>query len=192
MIDIMNFYRFNVIDTCSIWNILSSKLYYQTALAAKCEFSCTKFVMYECLFKPRKSITSVEVELQERLKREQAKGYFCQYPIDIEDLQEIDVLTKRKNLSKGELSSMVFAKKTNQAFLTDDKGARKLASDFMTPEKVQTTPHLVGWLVFDGFLNDAEIELILTEHERSNRPLKKYYQELYIRAMGYRLLKRAE
>jgi hypothetical protein len=192
MIDLTKFYRFNVIDTCSIWNILSSKLYYQTTLMAKCEFSCTKFVMYECLFKPRKSTSSAEIELQERLKKEQAKGYFRQYPIDIEDLQDIDVLTQRKNLSKGELSSMVFAKKTNQGFLTDDQGARKLASYIMAPEKVQTTPHLIGWLVFNEFLNDAEMELIITEHESLKRPLKKYYHEVFMKAMEYRLLKRAE
>lgn len=192
MVDITKFYKFNVIDTCSIWNVLSSKLYYQTTLAARCEFSCTKFVIYECLFKPRKSISPAEVELQERLKKEQAKGYFRQYPIDIEDLQDIDVLTKRKNLSKGELSSMVFAKKTNQGFLTDDQGARKLASYFMAPEKVQTTPHLIGWLVFNEFLNDAEIERILTEHESLKRPLRKNYLDVFMKAMEYRLLKRAE
>lgn len=169
--------------------MLSSKLFFQTILSVKISFACTKFVIYECLHKPRNSSNALELDLQRRFESEQAKGRFREYHIDIEDLQDIDVLSKRKNLSKGELSSMVFAKRTSQAFMTDDQGARKLASSFMYYDMVQTTPQLIGWLIFEEYLNDAEIESIIAEHDRFNRPLGKYFREVYKKAMEYRLLK---
>lgn len=192
MIDLTGFYRYNVIDTCSIWNILSSKMLYQTTLSVKLSFSCTKFVNYECLYKPRKSISPQEIELRKRFESEKANGKFVEYHIDIEDLQDIDILRKRKSLSKGELSSMVFAKRTNQAFLTDDQGARNLALSFMDKNYIQTTPQLVGWLVFEEYLNDAEIDAIISEHESYGRPLRKYFNEVYQKALEFRLLKKAE
>lgn len=55
----------NVADTCSIWNILSSKLFYCATISAKCAFSCTQFVHYECLIKPRTNESEKEIELQD-------------------------------------------------------------------------------------------------------------------------------
>ncbi|MDF5724128.1 MAG: XRE family transcriptional regulator, partial [Rhizonema sp. PD37] len=69
---------------------------------------------------------------------------------------DVEILQKRMNLSKGELTSIVFAKKTRQAFLTDDQKARKLASKVMQSDQVQTMPHLLGWLFFVSYLNDND------------------------------------
>lgn len=190
VINISEFYRINIIDTCSIWNILSSKLFYQASLNAKCYFSCTKFVIYECLHKYRKSPSTKEIDLQNRLMNEQTKGNFKEFHINIEDLQEVDILSKRKNLSKGELSSIVFAKSIGQAFLTDDQGARKLASEIIESKMVQTTPQLFGWLIYEGFLIDTDKPEIIKDHLDFNRPLAKFFDQVYLTALAIKLTKK--
>ncbi|MBD2119387.1 hypothetical protein [Trichocoleus sp. FACHB-262] len=185
-IDPSQFKELNVTDTCVIWNVLSSRLLYMAANAAGCSFCCTNFVHYECLHKPRKTYTSEDVELQNRLKEAIQDGKFRSYHLDLEDLQEVDILQKRKNLGKGELASIAFAKKTNQAFLTDDVKARKLAEEVMTRQFVQTTPHLVGWLFFVSFLGDGDLKSIVDEHQKHNRPLAQYFKEMYNKALDYR------
>lgn len=181
------FFLFNITDTCSVWNILSSKTLYAASVHAKCIFSCTLFVMYECLFKPRKYVNNHEIRLKNRLKKEQKNGNFVAYKIDIEDLQDVFLLEKRQQLSKGELSSIVFAKKTRQAFLTDDQSARKLAESFMEKTLVQTTPHLYGWLVYSNYLNDSDKEEVIREHVEMRRPLKKYFEEMHLKALECKL-----
>lgn len=188
-LDPSEFYLSNIIDTCSIWNILSSKRLYQVALSAKCLFSCTKFVHYECLHKPRNQISSEEIELMNRLKQEINQNRFQSYDISIEDLQEIEILEKRKSLSKGELSSIVFAKKTRQALLTDDQGARKLAESYIERKHVQTIPHLFGWLFYAGKLVDSDKDPIIQEHSSFNRPLEIYFNKMYEKALQLKLSK---
>jgi len=185
-IDPSQFQKLNVADTCSIWNVLSSRLLYVAANAAGCSFCCTNFVHYECLHKPLKTYTSEDLELQARLKEAILDGKFRSYHLDLEDLQEVDILQKRKNLGKGELASIAFAKKTNQAFLTDDIKARKLAEEVMIRHFVQTTPHLVGWLFFANFLGDGDLKSIVDEHQKYNRPLSQYFEDMYSRALDYR------
>lgn len=185
-IDPSKFQKLNVADTCAIWNILSSRLLYMTANAAGCSFCCTNFVHYECLHKPRKAYTSEDIELQDRLQGAIQDGKFKSCHLDLEDLQEVDILQKRKNLGKGELASIAFAKKTNQAFLTDDIKARRLAQEVMTRQFVQTTPHLVGWLFFAYFLGDGDLKPVIDEHKKYDRPLAQYFNEMYSRALDYR------
>jgi predicted nucleic acid-binding protein len=186
-VDPSKFFCLNIIDTCAIWNILSSKKLYQATLSANCLFSCTQYVFYESLLKPRSITSEKEIELQSRLKKEIEKNQFKNYHITIEDLQEVEILEKRKNLSKGELSSIVFARKTRQAFLTDDQGARKLAEQVMDRKKVQTTPHLLGWLFYSNYLIDSDKFDIIEEHNSFNRPLEKYFEEIYLKAFECKL-----
>lgn len=186
-IDPSNFQKLNVADTCAIWNVLSSRLLYNRAKEVGCYFCCTKFVHYEALHKPRKNYTSEDMELQNRLREAIKHGQFKSYNLDLEDLQEVDILKKRNNLGKGELASIAFAKKTNQAFITDDMEARKLATEVMFRQLVQTTPHLVGWLFFANFLGDGDLKTIIYEHKKYNRPLAKYFNEMYIRALDYKM-----
>ena len=120
------------------------------------------------------------------MRQEIQEGQFQKYHLELEDLQEVSVLEKRKNLGKGELASITFAKKTNQAFLTDDRGARKLAEDVMDNSCVQTTPHLLGWLFFINYLSDNDLEPIINEHKKHDRPLEEYFREMYNRALDYR------
>lgn len=181
------FHIYNVIDTCSIWNIISSAHFYAASLYAKCEFICTGFVFYECLIKPRSSESVSDRKLQEILLREIRKGKFQAHHISLEDLQEIEVLENRKKLSKGELSSIVFARKIRQAFLTDDQGARKLAEKILEKRMVQTTPQLFGWLFYSGHLSDGDKDKIIADHKGFNRPLSQYFDEMYLKALELKL-----
>jgi hypothetical protein len=182
------FHKLNVIDTCAVWNVLSSRLLYQTSISVGCSFSFTAFVHYECLLKKRTRSSAEDAELKKRLAYEQGKGRFLVYHLSIEDLQDVDVLERRKNLGKGELSSIAFAKRTLQAFMTDDFGARKLATQVISSGLVQTTPHLFGWLYFSQILSDSDKEEIIKEHESLRGPLRPHFETMYSRALHYRLL----
>jgi len=188
--DPSKFYLFNVTDTCAVWHVLSSTTLYRAALSAKCVFSCTEYVAYECLIKVRKKTEASDEELQGRLRREQGLGNFRVYKLEVEDLLEVEILRKRKNLGKGELSSIAFANRTNQAFLTDDRGALKLAQQVMANGLVQSIPHLFGWLYFTDGLADKDKEIIISEHEALDGPLRKNFEEIYLLALQYRLLKK--
>jgi hypothetical protein len=135
--------------------------------------------------KPRKKDDKCDKELQRRLVAERTKGAFQTYNLAIEDLQEVEILAKRKNLGKGELSSIAFAKRTLQAFLTDDQKATKLALAVI-PGFVQTTPHLLGWLVYEGTLEDSDTAYVIAEHEAMNGPLAKSFDEICETAQRYR------
>lgn len=185
-LDPSKFHRLNVVDTCAIWNIISTQLLRTTAYSVGCSFCCTDFVYYECLYKPRTRIKPKDVALQDLLKQEMMYGRFKNYHLDIEDLQEIDVLQRRKNLGKGELASIAFAKKTCQAFLTDDQGARNLAEEVLNLNMVQTTAHLLGWLFFESFLSDGDLNQIIDEHKRYNGKLETYFIVMYRRALDFR------
>ncbi|MFM5887719.1 MAG: hypothetical protein ACKPFD_00585 [Dolichospermum sp.] len=180
------FHKLNVVDSCAIDNIFSSSLLYVAAQSAGCHFCCTSFVYYECLDKPRTKYTPESIELQNIIRKAIEEGKIKSYNLDIEDLQEVSILQKRKNLGKGELTSIAFAKKTHQAFLTDEIKARNLAVEVIPPKLVQTTPHLLGWLVFISFLSDSDLEPIINDHKKYKRPLAQYFTEMYYRALDYR------
>ena len=186
-VDPSTFRALNVIDSCAVWNLLSSRLLYSRALTARCNFCCTNFVEYECLYKRRSVPSAGDQELRQRMLREQQRGQFQSYSIEIEDLQQIERMQTQRRLSYGELSSIAFAKRTQQAFLTDDQKARKLATDNLEKGAVQTTPHLFGWLVFNGILNDADRDQVIAEHEAMGRPLRPFLERMYVRAVEHRL-----
>ncbi|KYC48916.1 MAG: hypothetical protein AMQ22_01798 [Candidatus Methanofastidiosum methylothiophilum] len=187
-IDVTKFIIYNVIDTCSIWNILSSSVFVERAENNGCQFCCTKFVIYESLYKPRKKKKDNDIQLQQKLVTKMSEGKFIEYQISIEDLQDVEVLANRKNLSKGEISSMVFAKKTRQAFLTDDQGARKLSENYIGLENTQTTPQLFGWLAFIGCISEADKELIIDQHNKMDGLLEKHLNIAYLSALEKRLM----
>lgn len=186
--DVSRFRQMNVIDTCSIWNLLASQTLRRATRAAHLSFCLTKFVEYEALHKPRSMPAALDTRLQQRLLAEQARGEFRSYALDIEDLQEVELLENRKRLSKGELSSIAFAKKTSQAFLTDDQKARKLAAQVLGTERVQTVPHMTGWLFFSGVLVDHEKDVIIAEHQAFDGPLAPYIEIMYLEACRCRSL----
>jgi hypothetical protein len=187
-IDPSSFHLHNIADTCAVWNVLSSRTLYSAARGAGVVFICTGFVLYECLFKPRRTISACDGELQTRLRSARKDSCFVSYPLDVTDLQTIAILENRKRLGKGELSSIAFALKSRQAFLTDDQRARKLAREVLLESPTQTTPHLVGWLFFSNRLGDADKGTIIKEHEGMERHLTRYFDEAYLEACRCRLM----
>jgi len=185
-IDPSNFDTSNVVDTCAVWNVLSSRRLYSAALLAQCHFVITTFVEYECLHKPRRVAKRSDGELKSRLQVEQGNGNFGAYSCDLEDLQSVTLLQNRRRLGKGEISSIAFAMKYRQALLTDDQKARRLASD-AGHGSVQTTPHLFGWLIFTGRLGDGDKDAVIFEHRELDGILGKYLEEAYLLALRYRL-----
>lgn len=177
----------NVADTCSIWNLLASRTLHTAAKYAKVTLCCTQFVRYECLHKPGE-VRPERAELQQRLQREIQNHCIRCDDIDLEDLQDVGVLERRKNVSKGELSSMIFAKKTKQAFLTDDIKAAKLAAHIMPGDQIQSTPHLMSWLYFSGKLQDSDKDQIVTDLLQLGRNLQPHLNRAYEEALRCRLM----
>ena len=176
LINPVAFHPINIVDSCSVWNLLSSRLLWSRAQQAACHFSCTQFVIYECLFKPRKTKTPADDELKRRLKRELSSSGIAAVQLEIEDLQEVEILARRRNLGKGELSAIAFARRAQQAILTDDKKARRLAEEVLSPLYVQTVPHLAAWLLYAGRIGDSEFDDIVREHENLRRPLRPHFE----------------
>ena len=187
-IDVSNFIRTNVIDTCAIWHVLSSKRLVRATKNTGCHFAATAFVYYEALHKPRKSAKTLDLELQDCLRKERASGFFGDCSLDISDLQDFDVLDKRMRLGKGELSSIAFAKKAGLAFMTDDQKARKLGRLVIARDRIQTTPHLFGWLIFSNELTDSDKDPVIAEHEEYGGQLRPYLEATYREALRIRLM----
>ena len=91
-INIKSFILYNIIDTCSIWNLLSSDNLYNIALTNGSYFSCTEYVLYECLYKPRSYRKEEDERLKEKLKIESSKFHAPSFSISIDDLQSITYL----------------------------------------------------------------------------------------------------
>lgn len=180
-----------VADTCSVWNVLSSTLLHRRCVALGFDFALTDFGIYECLHKPRSRMVPADTTLQERLRAAREKGQFKNHPLSVEDLQEVAILENRQRLSMGEIAAIAFAKRVGIGFQTDDQGARRLAATALDAERVQTTPHVLGWLFYEGHLTDVDLPEILVEHKALDRPLAPYFQEMYEEAMRCRLLARA-
>jgi len=189
-VDFSSFYLYNVSDACAIWNLLSSRILYARARSAGCSFCLTHFVLYECLHKRRSSTSQQDQELKSRLQHEYDSRKIPACYLDIEDLQQVALLESRRRLSKGELSAIAFAKKTRQAFHTDDQAARRLAAQILAGPSIQTTPHLLGWLCFMEILSDGDKDEVIKEHESLGRPLRPHFDAAYNEALRCRLMVR--
>jgi len=177
-IDPSRFHLVNVVDTCAVWNVLSSARLYSAAKEARCEFCMTGFVLYECLIKKRGAQKATDKELMNRLQIEQRGGAFKAHATTIDDLQRVAQLEQRKRLGKGELSTIAFAMKINQAVMTDDQKARRLAQD-VGHLLIQTTPHLFAWLIFMRRLVDADKSLVIRQHEEMAQILTRHFEAAY-------------
>ena len=174
------FYLHNIIDTCAVWNVLSSKLLFSRADNSGVMFYCTKFVVYECLYKQRSEPKDCHVKLKNYLKQLMEQGKFVNLSLSVEDLHEIERVSSRKRLGKGELSTLAFAMKYGQAFLSDDQKARKLASSVLPAGRTQTTPHLFSWLIFLGKISDSEKIQVIEEHHANDGDISPHLEAAYI------------
>jgi hypothetical protein len=57
----------------------------------------------------------------------------------------------------------------------------------MESKMVQTTTQLFGWLVYVGLLSDSDKDAVIKEHLDFKRPLRKYFEEIYVRALECKL-----
>lgn len=181
------FSRMVVSDTCSVWNILSSRKLYQAAKTANLYFCITPMVLYECLSKPRSNITTEQSELMTRLENARSLGAFPVQECDLEDLVELAQKAPR-GLGSGEMSCIAMAYKLRTiAFMTDEKKARKFA-DKKLSLLVETTPKLYAWLHYRLFLSDSDHQDVIDEHEKYEKmPLTIFFNEAYEKALHYRL-----
>jgi predicted nucleic acid-binding protein len=184
-IDPSRFATSNVVDTCAVWNILSSRCLYSAALSASCHFVITNYVEYECLRKPRTRTRASDLELMSRLRTEQKKSRFRACPCDLSDIETL--LEQRERLGKGEISSIALAMKFRQAVLTDDQKARRLATT-AGHEMVQTTPHLLSWLIYHHRLADSDKDIVIAQHRELDGTIEKYFEDAYLLALQHRLL----
>jgi hypothetical protein len=52
---------------------------------------------------------------------------------------------------------------------------------------IQTTPHLLAWLIFINYLSDSDLQTIINDHKKSGRPLEQHFLNAYQICLDYRL-----
>lgn len=178
------------IDTCAVWNILCSPTL-TNAIKGKCHFLLAQYVRHECLVKPRKN-REFHAELAAKLREElESSKHFSVHTLTIEDLRDTAaVIGNVKRFHSGELAALALARKLVKGFVTDDRTARRVAEDKLGSDRVRTTPHLVGLLVYHGHLRDGDIPDIIAANRALNvryGSLEEYIRKCYEHAMGMRL-----
>lgn len=79
-------------------------------------------------------------------------------------------------MGKGEISAIAFALKIGQAVLTDDQKARRRAAESGC-RYVQTTPHLLSWLLFLNRLGDTDLDTVVAQHQEVEGTLTKHLRD---------------
>lgn len=176
-----------VADTCSVWNVLSSKKLFLLARLAKISFFITPMVLYECVYKPRKNITEEQKELIRRFHSALKDKSFINETCDLDDLIAVS-RNAPIGLSSGELSCIAIAYKIRTiAVMTDEKKARHYAEQTLQL-RVETTPKLYGWLHFHRHLSDGDHLDVIKEHEKyERRPLTAFFNVAYEAALQFRM-----
>lgn len=192
-VDVRAFALVSAIDTCSIWNLLSSPCLLGAALRKKRSFVVASYIRYEALEKPRTRPTSADLALHDEFRRRLAKkqGFF-EVPMTVSELQAIANLPDVCKLGRGEIAALALARKLRSAILSEDSGARRVAR-MIGVDPVQTTPHLLGWLLYEGELTDGDVSTVISEHEAhigvGRGRLTVYLQRIYQEACRCRLLR---
>ena len=166
-VDVRSFGLSSTIDTCSVYNLFSSRRLLAATQARNAWFVVTDYVFYESVVRQRTLPTQSDVEVQKEFARrlEQQRG-FVRQQLEVADLQAIANLPATRKLGRGEIAAMAVALRMRVGFTTDDQGARGAAQQAgVTP--VQTIPHLVGWLVYCGELSDGDFADVVREHDAS-------------------------
>jgi len=191
-IDPTNFSIMAVSDTCAVWNILSSRKLFQATKTAKVHFCITPMVLYECLSKPRSSMSPEKSELIARFVKARADGAFPMQECELEDLAEL-ARNAPSGLGSGEMSCIATAYRIRSiAFMTDEKKARKFAEKNLSL-KVETTPKLYAWLHYKLYLSDSDHQDVIDEHEIYEKmPLTKFFEVAFNEALRCRIMQGVE
>lgn len=187
-IDPRKFHRMLVTDTCSVWNMLSSRKLFDSARSARLHFCITPMVLYECLHKRRKNVTPEHTELINRLKAARNENVFSTQACELDDLLAVS-RGAPVGLGSGELSCIAAAYKlSTMGVMTDDRQACIYAEQKLRLI-VETTPRLYAWLHYYRHLSDGDHGQVIAEHEKyEQRPLSKFLNEAYEAALQYRLM----
>lgn len=190
-VDVREFAQMNAIDTCAIWNLLSSGRLTSATFGKQRWFIVADYVRYEALERQRTNPDDSELELQrkfrERLQRNQG---FSTQNVGLADLQAIANMPAVGRLGAGEVAALALARKLRIGFMTDDQKARAKAME-VDAGPAHTTPHLLGWLIYDGALGDSDVGVVIAEHEacvpQRNGQLTKFFRAAYEEACRCRL-----
>jgi hypothetical protein len=181
----------NVADTCALWNLLGSPFLHRAAKSANVSICGTQFVRYECLFKSGAN-SPAWIELRNRLQVCVGNHEIMFCDIDLEDLQEVATLEGRLAISKGELSSIAFAKRTGQSFLSDDRQAKFLAKSVLDENSIQDIPHLCAWLCINDVIHESDRDTIRAELGTLKRYLDPHIANAFLGALEIKLMKQME
>jgi hypothetical protein len=193
-VDIRAFARVSAIDTCSVWNLLSSPRLLGSALRNGRWFVVAPYVRYEALEKARSRATEAEAAMQDEFRTRLSAGNqgFTGEALSVADLQAVAALPACRRLGRGEIAALALARRLGAAVLTEDRGARRVAPH-VGVDLAQTTPQLLGWLLYEGHLSDSDVPDIISEHEARIEPsrgrITKYFRRIYEEACRYRLLR---
>jgi predicted nucleic acid-binding protein len=181
-----------ITDTCSVWNILCSRVLTSAAKSKGHQFILTDYIHYECLVKKRKRPSDLDQDLQKRLRSELTTSQnFSVQTLGVDDLLFLAAYPGvLKQLDRGELSALALAQKLRKGFLTDERAARKAAESVLGLAQVRTVPHLVGWLVYGGHLTDSDIPQIIADNTAARNDkgrIGKFIQKCFEHALGMRL-----
>jgi predicted nucleic acid-binding protein len=176
-------------DTCSVWNILCSRVLTSAAKSKGHQFILSDYVRYECLVKVRRRPTDLDRDLQMRLRNELATSRnFSVQMLGVDDLRLLAADAQiLKKLDRGELAALALAQKLYKGFITDERAARRVAESVLGLSRVRTVPHLVGWLVYCRHLTDADIAQIIADNTsaRNDRGrIGEFIQKCFEHALG--------
>ena len=95
----------NVIDNCSLINLVSSLLFLRTSIdTCRHYYIVTPTVLYECLVKSRgKPLSEARIEVRRRVEMCLNKSEIKRMEISIDDLQCVSRQDIPKKVGKGEL-----------------------------------------------------------------------------------------
>ncbi len=192
-VDVRSFAPINAIDTCAIWNVLSSSRLVSAALSSQRWFVVADYVRYEALELVRTNPVASELELQAKFRDRLQKGQgFYRQSLSLADLQSVANMPAVGRLGGGEIAALALARKMRIGFMTDDQKARAKAVE-IDVGTAQTTPHLLGWLIYDGILSDSDFGSVVAEHEASvpkkSGQLTRFFQVAYEEACRCRLFR---
>jgi len=190
-VDVRAFAQTNAIDTCAIWNLLSSGRLAMAAFGRHRWFVVADYVRYEALERPRTNPEESELELQSKFRdRLQRNQGFSSQTVSLADLQAVASMPAIGRLGGGEIAALTLARKMRIGFMTDDQKARSKAPE-VDAGPAHTTPHLLGWLIYDGALGDSDVGVVIAEHEacvpKTNGQLTKFFRAAYEEACRCRL-----
>lgn len=190
-VDVRSFAPTNAIDTCAIWNVLSSSCLASAARGKQRWFVVADYVRYEALDRARTNAEPSELKLQTKFRdRLDKRQGFSRESVSLADLQAVSNHPAIRRLGEGEIAALALARTMRIGFMTDDQKARAAAAD-INVGTAHTTPHLLGWLIYEGALGDGDYSTVIAEHEASvpkrRGQLSKYFRDAYEEACRCRL-----